>query len=56
VSQGTTFDELVASLRQMNGQRDKGKAPTELPLQTEAVMHACVDRDGYCAGCRVMRD
>jgi hypothetical protein len=25
VSQGTTFGELVASLRQINGQRGKGK-------------------------------
>jgi hypothetical protein len=52
-----TFDELVASLRQIDGQRDKGKHPTELPLQIEAVpARVPVDRDGYRAGCIVMRD
>jgi hypothetical protein len=30
VSLGMTFDELVASLRQIDGQRDKGKHPPNL--------------------------
>jgi hypothetical protein len=37
VSQGMTSGELAASLRQIDGQRDKGKHPPDLPLQIEAV-------------------
>ena len=34
-----TFDELAASLRQIDGQRDKGKHPTGLPLHSKPFLH-----------------
>jgi hypothetical protein len=39
VSQGTTFDELAASLRQIDGQRDKGKHPPNFHYRSKPFLH-----------------
>jgi hypothetical protein len=37
--QGMTFDELVASLRQIDGQRDKGKHPPNFHFRSKPFLH-----------------
>ena len=39
MSQGTTFDELAAPLRQIDGQRDKGKHPPNLHFRSKPFPH-----------------
>jgi len=39
VSQGHDFDELVASLRQIDGQRDKGKHPPNSHFRSKPFLH-----------------
>jgi hypothetical protein len=39
LSEGTTFDELVASLRQIDGQRDKGKHPPNFHFRSIPFLH-----------------
>jgi hypothetical protein len=39
VSQGTTSGELAASLRQINGQRDKGKHPPNFHYRSKPFLH-----------------
>jgi hypothetical protein len=34
-----TFDELVASLRQIDGQRDKGKHPPDFHFRSKPFLH-----------------
>jgi hypothetical protein len=34
-----TFDELVASLRQVDGQRDKGKRPPDFHFRSRPFLH-----------------
>jgi hypothetical protein len=40
VSQGMTSGELVASLRQIDGQRDKGKHPPNLHFRSKPFLHS----------------
>jgi hypothetical protein len=37
--QGMTFDELVASLRQIDGQRDPGKHPPDFHFRSKPLLH-----------------
>ena len=39
VSEGIRFDELVASLRQIDGQRDKGKHPPDFHFRSKPFLH-----------------
>jgi hypothetical protein len=50
--QGMTFDELVASLRQIDGQRDKGKHPPNFRFRSKPFPHFHNGPDRTYAGVR----
>ena len=51
-AKGMTFDELVASLRQIGGQRDKGKHPPNFHFRSKPSLHFHNGPDRTYAGVR----